>query len=137
MHQKKQKGDLGLAKCIARITEIGWVCCLPLTEHSKYDLIIEYNKIMLRVQCRYTTVKNGALSVKLRSCWADKKGIHSTNRVKGDFDLLAIYSPTNDSVYFINDDDFSNETVLILRLDKPKRDLKNIRMAEQFTEIKR
>lgn len=116
MHEKKQKGDIGLTFTIASLTEQEYNVSVPLTEHAKYDLVVEKNGVLKTVQVRYTTPKNGSLKVKLRSCWADRNGSHSVNRKNGDYDILAIYNPENKKVYFLNDADFKCTTGVALRL---------------------
>jgi hypothetical protein len=132
MHEKKEKGDIGLAFSLAFCTEQGWTCCVPLSEHQPYDFIAEKNGICKRIQARYTTPKNGVLEVKLRSCWNDKNGSHSITRKKGDFDTLAVYNPHNKEIYFINDNDFENSNTISLRVKEPKKKFKTIRMAKDY-----
>jgi hypothetical protein len=136
MHQKKEKGDIGLAYAIARVTELGWSVCLSIKEHTKYDLIAEKNGVCKRIQVRYTTPHNGVMAVKLRSIWSDKNGVHSRLREEGDFDILAVFCPTTKSVFFIKDEEFENGTAISLRLEPSKNNQKkNVRMAEDFTTI--
>jgi hypothetical protein len=133
MHIKKVKGDLGVAFTIAALTEQGFNVALPITEHSKYDLIIEKNGILKTVQVRYTTPKNDVLHIKLRSCWNDKQGVHTTLREKGDYNILAAFNPITKIVYFINDDEFTNTSGINLRLSPPKNNqLNKIRLAKDY-----
>ena len=133
MHDKKTKGDLGLTYAIARLTELEWHVCLPISEHMPYDLIAEKDGICKRVQVRYTTPKNDILAVKLRSSWSDKNGCHSTLRIKGDFDVLAVFNPVTKQVYFVDDKEFSNSTSINLRLCPSKNGQKiGVRYAENY-----
>ena len=43
MHDKKAKGDKGVALAIADLTLQDCNVLIPLSEHSKYDLAIEIN----------------------------------------------------------------------------------------------
>ena len=45
MHEKKIKGDIGLAFSIAVLTEQLWNVNLPLSESTKYDLIAEKRSV--------------------------------------------------------------------------------------------
>ena len=38
MHEKKEKGDIGVGKTIARLMEIGWKVSLPISEHLFREL---------------------------------------------------------------------------------------------------
>ncbi len=137
MLSKKEKGDIGLSYAIAVSTEQGWSCCIPLSEHQRYDFIAEKDGICKRIQARYTTPNNEVLVIKLKNSWADKNGNHIIKRQKGDFDYLAVFNPQNKKVYFISDDDFENGTAINLRLVPPKNgQKKGIRMANDFLTLK-
>ena len=133
MHIKKTKGDLGVAFTIAILTEQRFNVALPLTEHSKYDLIIEKEGVLKTVQVRYTTPENNVLRIKLKSCWNDKHGTHVTLREKGDYNILAVFNPITKLVYFINDIEFNNTTAISLRLTPPKNNQScKVRLAENY-----
>jgi hypothetical protein len=127
MHMKKIKGDIGVTAAIADLTKLGWNVSVPISEHTKYDLVIEKDNVCYRVQVRYTSMKNGVLNVKLRSCWADKHGCHTKDRKSGDFDILAVYCPQNNQLYYIKDSMFTNSTGVNIRIEKPKRMTSQIR----------
>ncbi len=136
MHEKKEKGDVGVAFTIARLTELGWSVCIPLKEHASYDLIAEKGGECMTIQVRYTSPKNGALKVKLKNSWADSHGNHTKNRKVEDFDVLAIFCPTSKTVFFLQGQDFENSTQVNLRLSKTKNNqAKNVRMAEDFVTL--
>jgi hypothetical protein len=52
MHEKKAKGDVGVAHVIARLTELGWNVGIPITEHAPYDLFAEKGGVVHTVQVR-------------------------------------------------------------------------------------
>lgn len=120
MHIKKHKGDIGVTKVIADLTEKGFNVSIPLSEHLKYDLIVEKEAKIKRVQVRFTSSVKGAIPVKLKSSWSDKKGNHITKREKSDYDILAIFCPETMCVYYLKDEDFSNSSQVTIRLEKSK-----------------
>ena len=92
IHDKKVKGDIASAHIIARLTELNWNVAVPLSEHQKYDLLIEKNGIIKRVQCKYSYInQNGKVSLNISTNWNNKSGSHKRNREIGDYDILAIY----------------------------------------------
>ena len=136
MHEKKLKGDIGLTAAIFKFTKMGWNACLPIAEHLKYDLIVEKAGECKRVQVRYTTPVNGRLAVKLQSTWSSKTGCRITPRIKGDYDILTIYNPERDEVYFLKDDDFSNGSVVYLRYNPALSGRKKgIRLTKDFLTL--
>ena len=51
---KTYQGNMGLGAAIAYYTEVGNTVSIPLTDSSKYDLIVEDNGDLKRVQCKTT-----------------------------------------------------------------------------------
>ena len=136
MHEKKEKGDIGLVCALATATKQKFHCSLPISEHLPYDFIAEKDGVCKRIQVRYTTPCNGVLSVKLRSTWSDRNGNHGRNRKISDFDILSIYNPENGQVYFIKAEEFNNESAINLRLIETKNKQKiGIRMLYDFENI--
>lgn len=133
MHEKKTKGDIGVAWAIAFTTSQNWNVSLPISEHQKYDFIAEKDGKCKRVQVRYTTPKNGKMEIKLRSIWSDKNGAHYVIRQYEDFDVLAVFNPEDRNVYFIDANKFDNNTSIVLRITESKNSQKSgIRMARDY-----
>lgn len=134
MHEKKVKGDIGVAKVIAEATSQLWNVLLPLSEHQQYDLVLEKDGELKRVQVRYTSInKFGTISVKLRTSWADKNGTHNRSREKNDYDILAVYCPGTEKVYFIDAANFNNTAAINLRVSEAKSGQRiGIRMADDY-----
>ncbi|WP_426513126.1 group I intron-associated PD-(D/E)XK endonuclease [Dactylosporangium sp. McL0621] len=51
---RKQQGDLGVAMAIAYYTRTGYAVSVPLTDNTRYDLIIDGGERLLRVQVKTT-----------------------------------------------------------------------------------
>lgn len=136
MHLKKHKGDIGVTQVIAKLTELGWCVGIPISEHQKYDLFAEKNGITHTVQVRYTTPKDDSIKVKLCNSWSDKNGVHTNERQKGDYTLLAIYVPSID-VFFVTDNELGkNGRMINLRIGPSKNNqTKGIRLAEDYKII--
>ena len=128
----KEKGDIGLTKVIAELTEQGFGVSLPISEHLRYDCIIEKNGNCCRVQSKYTTSKEDKIEVKIESSWANSEGTHSVKRKKGDYDILAVYCPNTKRCYFLADNDFDNQCSINLRLKESKYPKKTFRWAKDY-----
>lgn len=136
MHHTKDKGDLGVAKAISRLVELQWTVAIPITEHASYDLIIEKEGVLLRVQVKYSSCKNSTIRTKLKNSWCDKNGVHSKLRSIGDFDLLAVYCPETDKVYFLQSKDFNNTSGINIRTELPRNYQKTgFRLASDYEII--
>ncbi len=57
MNRKKQ-GDIGVAMAISYFTSNGYAVSIPIGDSSRYDLIIDMNNILQRVQVKTTGYKS-------------------------------------------------------------------------------
>jgi hypothetical protein len=53
----KKQGDAGLGSAIGYFTSRGYMVALPLTDSHEYDLIVEIDNQLKKVQVKTTTVK--------------------------------------------------------------------------------
>ena len=93
----KEKGDLALANAIRHYLCNGYEVCLPIGDKRDYDLIVEKNKLLYRVQVKYA----GYYAAK-QKCFAGlritggNKSYHYVKKYHDDaFDLLFVYTSTN------------------------------------------
>lgn len=133
----QKKGNIGLTKAIADLTEKEISVSLPISESEKYDLIAEKNNICKTVQIRYCSIHNGVLPIKLKSVWSNGQGYQVRNREKADFDMLGVYCPDTKLLYYIPSDEFNCKNTLTLRIEpSDKKNDQRIRMAKDYLEFK-
>lgn len=53
----KKQGDIGLGSAIAHFTKMGFTVCLPLTDSQDYDLVVEVNDKLSKVQIKTSSNK--------------------------------------------------------------------------------
>ena len=70
MRPTQRKGDTAVAQAIATFTRLGYDVSLPLTESAAYDLIVDENGILRKVQVRYCST----VEVDLRRIHSNSKG---------------------------------------------------------------
>ena len=103
-HHTKDKGDIGLTKVIADLVEKGFSVSLPIHEHLPYDLIVDFNCKLSRIQIKYRKNSKNKKS-KTFSCATNHVGSNGKSvekkYTKTDFDLYAIYSPELNLCYYI------------------------------------
>lgn len=98
----KKQGDIGLGIAISWFTKQGYTVCIPLTDSQDYDLVIDVDGVLGRVQVKTTTYKSqyDVYSVGI----SVKGGNQSFNTIKT-FDNTKVdylFIVTNDSeMYFI------------------------------------
>lgn len=118
-HHTKDKGDKGLANVIADLISKGIQVCLPISEHLPFDLIaVKQNGSLHRVSVKYRQMYRGAVTVSFSSYYSDSNGFHSKATDKTMIDLMAIYCPETNQVYYLNPLEFTKSVTL--RVDAVK-----------------
>jgi hypothetical protein len=132
-HHTKDKGDLGVAKAIADLTEKGYIVLIPFTEHSPFDLVIYKEDQFYRIQVKYRKAnKNGSLIIEFKSNWTDKHGVHRKDIDKSRIDYFCIYCPNTGLCYYFDSKKYNKS--LSLRIDQSKNNQdRNIHWAKDFT----
>lgn len=125
MGKTNMKGDLAEMRVGAKFLEKGWYVSYPFGDDAPYDLIVDMEGVLNKVQVKHVTGKDGILKVRMKS----NTGIP----YKGKVDYIAIYEPISEGVYLVNPNEFDNLQMIILRLEKPKNNqTKGVIMAEQY-----
>ena len=70
MRITQKKGDIAVAQSIARFTKMGYDVSIPVTESASYDLVVDFEGVLKKVQVRYCGVKE----VSLRRIHSNSKG---------------------------------------------------------------
>ena len=87
----KKQGNIGEACAIYEYTKLGFTVCKPLCDSAKYDLIVEKNGDIRRVQVRTTSYKrNKKFEVNLKVCGGNKSGNTIQPRTDSDYDELFV-----------------------------------------------
>lgn len=91
-HNTKKQGDLGEARAIYEYTRLGYVVCKPLCDSAKYDLIVEKDGNIKRIQVKTSARKSkyGAYEVGLRTTGGNQSFNTAKLRNNGDYDELFI-----------------------------------------------
>lgn len=71
----KKQGDMGLGSAIFYFTNIGQTISIPLTDSQDYDLVVEINNLLKKVQIKSCNFKRKYFEVNL-----SVKGGNRTNR---------------------------------------------------------
>ena len=88
--------DYAVAKAIASFTKLGYDVAVPLTESAAYDLIIDQDGTLARVQVKYYSGNE----VDLRRVHSNSKGYVVKKTKENAYDWLYILS-SNDDEYVI------------------------------------
>ena len=84
----QRKGDKATARAIASFTALGYDVSIPLTESAAYDLVVDAEGALYRVQCKYVTGQQ-----------VDLRRIHSN---AGGFVVKYVTADAYDWLYVLN-----------------------------------
>ena len=86
MRTTQKKGDLALTKAIHSFTSKGYDVALPITESAAYDLIVDIEDQILRIQVKFTSEKD----VDLRNIHSNSKGYVVKKNKRISYDWLYV-----------------------------------------------
>jgi len=127
------KGQLAVSKAEMRAFELGYIPSRPLYD-SRYDLIIDKNQKLFRVQVKYGDGKSsnsqGAIVVKLD--YENRKKNNFTYK-SSEVDALVVYIPRIDKLCYFPLNIFEAKRKLTIRIEKPKiNQVKRIIFAKDY-----
>jgi hypothetical protein len=98
---RKQQGDIGVAKAVAHYTYHGFAVSVPLGDTTRYDLIIDRGKLK-RVQVKTTGYKpKKSYVVQLSTKGGNRSGCGATTPISvTDCELVFIYAMSGETWEF-------------------------------------
>lgn len=97
----KEKGDIALSNSIKFFITNGYEVCLPIGDRRDYDLVIEKNGLLQKVQVKYAGLYNdGKCKVGLRITGGNQSFTYSKKYKLTSFDVLFVYTQKSD-IYVI------------------------------------
>ena len=129
-------GDLGEVMAITKFTQANCIVSKPFSNNARYDLIVEIDNKLYRVQVKTTTsIKDAAAMVFSTKTTNYVKGNWSSNKyTKEEIDMFFLYCQENNwcGLYF-GDEDGTFKQELTLRLIPSKNgQTKGIRFATDY-----
>lgn len=115
-----QKGAVAEAAITAMVIQLGLVVLRPMCEGGRYDLAIDLEPELLRVQCKLARRLPGVLSVRLQTCRYTPSGYVRTSYTPSEVDAIAAYSPELHRGFLIPIGEASGRRSIHLRLDPTK-----------------
>ena len=112
----KQQGDIGVAKAIYYYTSQNYTVSIPNTDNSKYDLIVDKDNQLYRVQVKTTTHKapSGSYHVELRTMGGNQSWSGTYKKISSnDVDLLFV-ACEDGSIYEFNSNEINEKTSITL-----------------------
>lgn len=135
-HHTKTKGDLGVLKAQADLCEKGYLVCLPLSEHSPFDLVVYRDFVFRRIQVKSRSLRKGALTVRFESSYSDSRGVHSKRIDPAEVDLFCVYCLDTDQCFYFRLSDFEGRHTISLRVSTTKNSqARRIRWADDYRKV--
>jgi len=129
-------GDYGEALALVNFLSKGAIVSKPLSNNARYDLVVEINHKIYRVQVKATNaVKDGKMEFATKTTNYTKGSWKSVPYSTRDIDIFFLYCVENNwcGLYIVQDSDESIPQQLNIRLDPPKNNQKiGIRLAEDY-----
>lgn len=140
MMNTKQVGNLTELQCATRLYELGCAVSIPFGNSEKYDLIIDINDKLYKIQCKHSseyTDENGEIEyIKFKTTWQSHNA-NSWTQYKykeNEIDFFATFY--NGECYLIPQSECSNEKRL--RIKAPKNNqTKGISFLKDYTAEER
>lgn len=90
----KQKGDIAAGRAIAYFLSHGYEVCLPIGDKRNYDLIVEKDNVLKRVQVKYAGIyaQRGKCQAALRVMGGNQSFFSSKKYPDDAFELLFVHT---------------------------------------------
>jgi hypothetical protein len=134
----KQKGDTAELRVAFDLRRRGYLILFPFGEDCDYDLVIERDGGLERVQVKYTESDGVVIVVKCSSHSLTNGRIRQTKHYTADtIDWLAVYDRTSDRCYYIPAVELADgRSQLHLRLTPARNNqVSKIRFAEEYVDL--
>jgi len=142
-------GDYGVSLCTTYFLAKGYQVLMPFGDRGHYDLVVEHNGALQRVQCKWTSVVRKPhgypiVSLRVRGTAKKEDGVAQTvlhRYSKKDFDLLWVATPNTCYLIPLADILHTKETINDLKL-YPKWDKYRVAVpiptpSENMNDVKR
>ena len=113
MLNQKQKGNLTEIKCMTAFLEAGYNVSIPYGDSCRYDLIVDINGKLIRVQVKTASLKDesgNAISFSCRSTHVTSSGVKNVRYSENEIDFFATF--WDNQCYLIPISECSAEKVL-------------------------
>ena len=119
--ENKRKGNVGEAKCLAKMVELGVPVSIPFGDNERYDMIIEHNNHLEKIQVKYSSCqeREGSITFKVVSSTNHTTNKHLSN-YDNDVDAFLLYNSLNDEIYYLPIDILNGKKTITLRMEPTK-----------------
>ena len=134
MEHPKSIGDRTTLAVMMALDAIGARFLVPFGENARYDLVIDEQTRLARVQCKTGRLRRGAVSFRVCSMYLHHPNpkIHSRD-YHGEVDYFAVYCRETTGVYLVPIADLPTKTSASLRVEPARNSQRRrIRSASDY-----
>lgn len=111
------KGNAAELAVAAEAAKLGLSVFAPLTEHARYDLVLEVSGRLFRVQCKWGACNGQTISVRLASSYhSPTRGYVVRKYTAKEVDLIAVYCDHTRRSYLLPIEVVAGLSLMTLRL---------------------
>ncbi|WP_090618443.1 group I intron-associated PD-(D/E)XK endonuclease [Natrinema salaciae] len=126
----KQIGDETEARIIATLVGEGYSVSIPFGDNDRYDLVLDTDDQLLRVQCKTGWIESDVVRFKTASK-TTSNGDVTMDDYDGEIDAFAVRCKDNGELYWVPVEDAGKKSTY-LRLTEPKIDHPSVNLAETY-----
>jgi hypothetical protein len=128
-----QKGAVAEAAVTAAVIQLGLTVLRPLCEGRRYDLMVDLEPALLRVQCKLARRVRGVLAINLQTCRHTPRGYIRTSYSASEIDAVAVYSAELNRSFLLPVAEVSGMRDISLRLDATRNNqAQGVRWASDY-----
>ena len=136
-----EKGAWAEAEILAAAVRMKLFVLRPVSEGGRYDLAIDLEPRILRVQCKWGSRKGDILAVRTSTSRCTPHGYVRTTYTRDEIDAIAIFAPSLDRCYLVPIEEIEGLSYVHLRLAPSRNNQElGIRWAADYdfeTQIRR
>jgi PD-(D/E)XK endonuclease len=112
-----QKGAIAETALVHAAAKLCIPVYAPVSEGGRYDLIVDVESRLLRVQCKWATRVGDVVQIRCRSCRRTRTGVIHRSYTTDEIDLIAGYCAELEQCYIIPFADYFRRGSIHLRLE--------------------
>lgn len=127
----KQTGDLSVAMALQKFLRLGKSVALPFGDRDRYDLILDDNGKLLKIQVKTGWEESGHIRFSAKSV-TTKNGEWSHQDYKGQIDAFVVYYPPLDKLYLVPISKCKSTSMNLQLAPTKNNQKKNVNFAADF-----
>ena len=122
------KGAIAETAVAHQALKLGFDVYKPVNEGTRYDLIIDVDGRLIRVQCKWARRHGDVVTVQCCSSRRSRTGHIKRGYTSEEIDAFGVYCPDEDRCYFLPIEHFPQQRAIRLRL-RPTRNNQRLRIC--------